>query len=163
LALCLLFRYFDRPTKGRLAQLAIMTGVAFLFRHDYGVYVAFASVCGVVAFHRGREALMPLALYVSIGLASVAPYLVWLVSAGRPVPGRTGSLASGCPRKAGIRKAAFQPKPSHRFFENAPIAATIRNPWAQEVPPEPRQLPEHQFGLEPGEAKPDCWLFRYSL
>jgi len=163
LALCLLFRYFDRPTKGRLAQLAIMTGVAFLFRHDYGVYVAFASVCGVVAFHRGREALMPLALYVSIGLASVAPYLVWLVSQGRLVPAGSEVLTSVGTRMPGIVRTAVHLNLSHGFFEIAPMTATIGIRWAQDVTPDRRQLLEHQYGLEPVESKPDGRSFRYSL
>ena len=43
-AIWLAWRYMDRPTPGRAALFGFTTAVAFLFRHDYGVYIGFASI-----------------------------------------------------------------------------------------------------------------------
>lgn len=40
----LAWRYMDRPTPWRGAVVGVTTAVAFLFRHDYGVYLGFGSV-----------------------------------------------------------------------------------------------------------------------
>jgi hypothetical protein len=38
------WRYIDAPSARRSALLGLVTAIAFLFRHDYGVYLGFASV-----------------------------------------------------------------------------------------------------------------------
>ena len=50
----LAWRYMDRPTPWRGAVFGCTTAAAFLFRHDYGVYIGFASV---VAFVLARFAV----------------------------------------------------------------------------------------------------------
>ncbi len=44
----LAWRYMDRPTPWRGAVCGFTAGAAFLFRHDYGVYIGFASVVAFV-------------------------------------------------------------------------------------------------------------------
>ena len=44
----LAWRYMDRPTPRRGALFGFTTAVAFLFRHDYGVYIGCASVVAFV-------------------------------------------------------------------------------------------------------------------
>ena len=44
LAIWLAWRYLDRPSAGRGAALGLATAVAFLFRHDHGVYIGAAAV-----------------------------------------------------------------------------------------------------------------------
>ena len=48
-AVTLLLRYARTPSRGHLALLAAWSAVAFLFRHDYLVYVALAVLCLVMA------------------------------------------------------------------------------------------------------------------
>ena len=50
----LAWRYLDRPGSFRSAVFGVTTAVAFLFRHDYGVYIGFAAV---VAFALARVAV----------------------------------------------------------------------------------------------------------
>lgn len=50
----LAWRYIERPGATRAFVFGAMTAVAFLFRHDYGVYVGFAAV---VAFALARMAV----------------------------------------------------------------------------------------------------------
>lgn len=44
LGIWLAWRYMDRPGLGRSVTLGGVTAVAFLFRHDYGIYLGWASV-----------------------------------------------------------------------------------------------------------------------
>jgi hypothetical protein len=44
LAIWLGLRYMDAPTIGRAAVLGLVTALAFLFRHDHGIYVGIAAV-----------------------------------------------------------------------------------------------------------------------
>jgi hypothetical protein len=48
-AVTLLLRYAGAPSARNLSLLGVWTAVAFLFRHDYLVYVALATVCLVMA------------------------------------------------------------------------------------------------------------------
>jgi hypothetical protein len=43
-AVWLAWRYLDRPTRRAAAALGLVTAVAFLFRHDHGVYIGAASL-----------------------------------------------------------------------------------------------------------------------
>lgn len=53
LTIWLAWRYIERPQSGRCAVLGLVTALAFLYRHDYGLYIAFGSV---VAFLPARAA-----------------------------------------------------------------------------------------------------------
>jgi hypothetical protein len=46
--LWLCFRYIERPVRMRAALLGAATGMAFLLRHDLGVYLGIASVAVLV-------------------------------------------------------------------------------------------------------------------
>ena len=50
------WRYIDQPTAGRAAACGCATAIAFLFRHDYGIYLGAASIA---AFFLGRATLAP--------------------------------------------------------------------------------------------------------
>ena len=49
------WRYADRPSRGRLAGLAVCAGVAFLFRHDHGLLIGVAFLVLLAAVHWPRE------------------------------------------------------------------------------------------------------------
>ena len=44
LGVLLAWRYLDTPTVGRAAAMGLVTALAFLFRHDHGIYVGVAAV-----------------------------------------------------------------------------------------------------------------------
>jgi 4-amino-4-deoxy-L-arabinose transferase-like glycosyltransferase len=79
-AIPFLWWFADRPDARRRCWLAVITAVAFLFRHDHGVFVAIAVcvvLCGSVELSwraRTRHAL----LYVALTVALLAPYFVFI-------------------------------------------------------------------------------------
>lgn len=87
-AIPLLWRFADRPDARRRCWLAVMTAVAFLFRHDHGVFVAIgmcAVLCASVQLSwraRARHAL----LYGVLTAALLAPYLVFIQLNGGLAP-----------------------------------------------------------------------------
>jgi hypothetical protein len=77
------WRYIDRPTAGRGAVCGCVTAIAFLFRHDYGVYLGTASVGAFllarIAVHETRRAsaaVRDAAAYVVTVLVVLAPWLI---------------------------------------------------------------------------------------
>ena len=82
-----MLRYADRPSTGRLVELAAVVVAAFLMRHDHGLYLGAAGGVAVLLVgyrEGGRVALRRMAAYAGIGLLLVLPYLLFL-QAGRGV------------------------------------------------------------------------------
>jgi hypothetical protein len=79
-AVPLLWRFADTPTPRLRAALALTTAIAFLFRHDHGVFVGLVSVglmllIGSIAW---RERLRHVAIYGLLTVAILSPYLVFV-------------------------------------------------------------------------------------
>jgi len=73
--LWLCFRYIDRPVRSRTALLGVATGIAFLLRHDLGVYLGLASLTVLVAQAVASTAASAgIHLYVIVLTASVLPF-----------------------------------------------------------------------------------------
>jgi hypothetical protein len=77
------WRYIDRPTAGRGAICGCVTAIAFLFRHDYGVYLGTASVGAFllarIAVHESRRAsavMRDAAAYIVTLAVVLAPWLI---------------------------------------------------------------------------------------
>jgi hypothetical protein len=76
----LIVRYAEQPVWRRAAALGVWTSVAFLFRHDYAVYVGAGSVAVLAAAHRldPRTALRHVAGYGLLVLGLLVPSLLWV-------------------------------------------------------------------------------------
>jgi hypothetical protein len=73
--------YLRRPSIGRLAGLGLWTAIAFLFRHDHGVYSAIGGAAAVVLAHWPdgiRTIARRAALYAVIVVCGIAPYLAYV-------------------------------------------------------------------------------------
>lgn len=96
LGLWLAFRYVDRPTPRRAALIGICGGLAFLIRHDLGMYLAvlatgtFLVTPEAAAVRRLKHAL----LAILVAALLVAPYLGYLASIGRLGGTTTGGGAT---------------------------------------------------------------------
>jgi hypothetical protein len=79
-AIPMLWAFANRPSARRALAVAIVTVVAFLFRHDHGLFVALAAVSILVLRQASswRERLVQVATYSALVLACLSPYLVFL-------------------------------------------------------------------------------------
>ncbi|HKE82593.1 MAG TPA: hypothetical protein VKB50_02520 [Vicinamibacterales bacterium] len=79
-AIPLLFWFADQPGRWPRASLAVVTVVAFLFRHDHGAFIAIAmavllvTMTGLTWMERLRHA----AIYGVLVLVLIAPYLIFI-------------------------------------------------------------------------------------
>lgn len=76
LALWLSWRYANRPGGLRLAALAVTTAVAFLFRHDHGVYIGVpvAMLMVLLSWDQPRRGLKNLVAYAAVTAALLLPF-----------------------------------------------------------------------------------------
>ena len=82
-ALLLIWWYQERPaSSARMFTLAAFVQIAFLFRHDHGLFIgagaAVAAAVGSGAPSSTREAARRLATFALLSLVAAAPYLVYL-------------------------------------------------------------------------------------
>ena len=79
-ALWLIARYGEHPSDARAVWVALWTAVAFLFRHDLGVFVATAAAAAIVVVHGAdrRTLARHILTCTSIGLVAVAPFLLFV-------------------------------------------------------------------------------------
>ena len=79
MAIPLLWGFADRPTVWRRAALAVTTVVAFLLRHDHGVFVAVAMAALLILMPLSwRERLRHALIYGGVILLLLSPYLVFI-------------------------------------------------------------------------------------
>jgi hypothetical protein len=83
-AIPLLWRFADAPSGRTRVWLAVVTVVAFLFRHDHGVFIA-ASMAALLVLMRGlswAQRLKHLGIYGALVMVMLAPYLLFIQSNG---------------------------------------------------------------------------------
>jgi hypothetical protein len=80
LAIVAAWRYAHRPVRGNLIWLAVVTVVAFLFRHDHGVYIGLAAVAMLAVLHWGqaRDVVAALARYSAFTGLLMLPFLIFV-------------------------------------------------------------------------------------
>ena len=80
IAIPILWWYLDRPDRRRLALIAVAGVIAFLLRHDHGLYVGLAGIATVAAAHwpDPRKAAREVAMLGAMALVCVAPYLFYI-------------------------------------------------------------------------------------
>jgi hypothetical protein len=79
-AIPLLWWYVDRPVRGPVIWLAVVTVFGFLLRHDHGAFVAAATAAMLVmATHLPwRDRIRSAVLYAVVSIALVSPYLLFV-------------------------------------------------------------------------------------
>jgi hypothetical protein len=75
-----MWAFADRPDRRRAAILAAITAVAFLFRHDHGVFVAaaFAVQLALLPSLSWGQRIRHAAIYGALVAALLAPYLIFI-------------------------------------------------------------------------------------
>jgi len=119
----LAWRYLDRPGRGRLAALAGFTVVAFLMRHDHGVYTGLGAAAAVVVAH-WRQGVPTVAKrlgeLVVLAMVFVSPYVAYVQYHGGVGPYLRNGIAisqTEASKTLGVR-AEFDPLPAGRWLED---------------------------------------------
>ena len=79
-ALWAAWRYAQRPEARRLVLFAVVVALAFLYRHDHGVYIAISALPIFVVTHwtEPRAGLVAFARWGVVGILVVAPFLIFV-------------------------------------------------------------------------------------
>jgi len=122
-AFVLFQRYVSRPTLSRLTTMAAWAAIAFLFRHDHGLYIAFGgAITALLASENKVEKVSPrrLAVFVGIVVALLVPYLAYVqVFGGLPIYLRTAIEFSA---RESARQGRVWPNP---FVTDQPAHAVV--------------------------------------
>lgn len=131
LTIWLAWQYMDGPTALRGGVFGLMTALAFLFRHDYGVYIGFASVVAfalarvtVPASRRLECLLRDSAAYVGVVAVVLAPWLVVV------------QMSEGLIEYARMRAAMYE-EPADRVVYSALLTLNPARQLLPEPPPPP--------------------------
>lgn len=139
------WRYVDRPCWSRLLELALMTTLAFYFRHDYALYVAVGSVTGLVLapLRAGvKDIIRRGVTWAALVCAGLLPFLIFLHLNGGLAP--YFRIAFGYVGAHGITPQSMP----WRFHGSITWrAATIKVRWAAAVTEQRRSMLERRFHL----------------
>ena len=157
LAISLAWRYMDRPTGGRSVALAAATVVAFLFRHDYGLYFGWVSAIAFAFAHRppAGTPLARRAQHVGVWLlataALLAPFgMVVHAREGLLEYTRTRAAMYEAPRDGVAYAALLELNPLRHLAPEAPRPpkpARVGFLWKPDVTPVQQLELEQQYGL----------------
>jgi hypothetical protein len=146
--------YQHRPDRRSLILVALATAIAFLFRHDHGVWIVAPTVIGFAYCH-WREPQVLARTVIAYGVASlvmVSPWLVWVALSGHA--GQYWSFL--VERSEGLTDRTRLPLQIFDFDFTAPIVtvAPIEHPvigvrWAATASPEQRRSLEQRYRLQP--------------
>lgn len=155
-----LWRYAERPTRANVAGLAVCTAVAFLMRHDHGVYIAVASLVLVGLVRRSAAPgprLSRLTVYAAVTGGLILPWLVYVqISQGVVEYFRTGVglLQSEHERGRLERWPPFDLTPA------SPALPVVAVRWASDVDTAVRTTLEARYGLgSPVAAGDRTWRY----
>jgi hypothetical protein len=167
-ALYVLMRYLGKGDGGSMLPLAGITAIAFLFRHDHGVWIGLATVVTLVIFHGTRPGTLrhALARYGGWTLALVAPWLIWVAASGHAdqyfdfLRGQSAGLTN---------RGRIPDRRLHIDFSRPLVSVTpIKYPsvgirWSQTATEDVRRQLESRYSLIPtGNAEDDYRLLDVS-
>ena len=154
-AIGLAWRYAQRGSRLHVGLMAAVTALAFLMRHDHGVYIAFMVVCFLgLCEWGGAQFWRRLGLYAGITASLLLPFLVFVqttaglvsyVGGSRP---QVGSIASSLSSRL-IVPVPVKIDLSAPLWEVAP-AGPVNVRWAEGVEDATRRDREVRYGLTAG-------------
>jgi hypothetical protein len=169
-AISAIWYYIDRPTRGRLVLIGAAGALAFLLRHDHGIYVALAGVAGIAVTHwpnvrRGAQETLVLG---AIALAMVAPYLLYTQAYQRLDHYVRASIEFG---QQSVSETEMHFAPGFAVDLSRPLVektvapvttARINVRWVAGLDERTRTAREATFGLTPDNPiGPDMWNYKF--
>jgi hypothetical protein len=171
LAIWLSWRYLDRPGAGAAAALGLATAVAFLFRHDHGLYVGVAAVLACVLARwtapgrAWRLTLRETGAYAASATAVLLPWLL-LVHVSEGVPEYVRARADLYEKWAGAGtfREVLAGSPARLFdgwVPRSPQPGILRFSWRDVVSDRERTGFEQRLGLRriEGPAGDSRWAY----
>ena len=160
LAIPAIWWYLDDPSRRRLVVIALAGAVAFLLRHDHGVYVGLAAIVAVALAYQPdvRAIAREVALLGALTLAIVSPYLLFVQAHGGVVPYVTSFMryANQTAERTAFNRAGMSfdwSQPVATLAPEAPPQPRINVRWAAGVTGTRRGEREHALGLGDGESR----------
>jgi hypothetical protein len=146
----------ERPSAGRRALLAVLTAVAFLFRHDHGLYIGAAAACAIAldAWPAGRNAAVQrLAAFAVTAFLLVSPWLAYVSYE----QGLVDYFASGIGFSRAEAESTIIRALPRMHVEAGRELVTLRPParpiakieWSPDTDDQTRHALEARYGLEP--------------
>lgn len=111
-AACAIVAYATRPSRERLFALALMVAIAFLFRHDHGIYVGAGALAALITRHASgdRSVIRACIVFAAGVVAFLLPFLVYVeTTAGL---GSYFSVAMEFSRVEAVRSRMTWPNPA---------------------------------------------------
>jgi hypothetical protein len=172
LAVWLGLRYMDAPTAARAAVLGIVTALAFLFRHDHGLYVGAAAVLAWGLSRWTSPRPRPLlgrdgAVFSGAAAALLAPWLVLVqVNEGVVDYVRSRSELYDMWSAHGTYRALLFRSPlrlAEGWTPPAPRAAVVSFDWEPPISDADRTALERRLGLRPLSGSSNGQQWRYEV
>jgi hypothetical protein len=164
LAIVCALRYSTQPGLMRLLTLAMVTAVAFLFRHDHGVYIGVAAVVLLTVRHWpvARAMATPVIIYGAITLALLAPFLFFV----QATVGLVRHARSTSNQRESVSTLRFNRLPI-TFDRDAPLLAVappsrprINIRWADGITDDVRRDLERRHALlQPAQVAASTWSY----
>lgn len=165
LALTLLWGYADAPRLRRLLTLALLSAIAFLFRHDHGGIIGLTTAAMIVLVHARdgwRAVMRPLVTFGSATAVLLLPFFAYLQLHGGIVPYWRNTLDTS--RAEYQRTKGSYPSIRFTFAGIVPVPAPavprIRVRWGEGVSPHLRDelVAKHRL-VNPTERDEGTWEY----
>ena len=160
LAACAIVALVESPSRLKVCVAAAVAAVAFLFRHDHGVYIGVAAAVAVLLGGLGggsgsnwRASVTRAALFAGVATLLVAPWLGFVAyhqGLGDYVAsGLAFSRAEAERNRGPLGLPAFRFQLSELISIAPPFRPRARIEWAPGIPDATRRQLEARYGLEP--------------
>jgi len=162
-ALWLALRYAEQPTVRRLSALGLLTGIAFLFRHDHAAYIAVSVMVMLIALNGlNRRFVARSAIYAATAASMVLPFFAWVqIAAGTSAylsDLAFGASVSTTPR---FNWLPFTFNPAERLIAfSPPVRPRVNVRWAPAIDAGIRTAKEQRYSLdEPVQITGTTWSY----
>jgi hypothetical protein len=155
-AACAIVAVAESPSRGRLFLAALITAIAFLFRHDHGLYIGLATSAAVLfaSFDAGWHSVGGrLALFAGAAALLVAPWLAFVSYQQGLInyfkSGLEFSRAEAERNRGPLSLPRFDIEPAQLMTLRPPFRPTAIVEWKSGTPETMRHSVEAEFGLVP--------------